>query len=139
MTERNEFSSDPLNRSLWVAFDPFSESLHAANDQWTLDVPTGRGEQRSEDFGGSAAASRRTSGILTGAIAALLSLMTGFLFTFIVNDITGRPHQWVFWPVAGLYFAVWIAEQRRFPGQRSKCTAVSLGFDGCCRTRRNMP
>ena len=114
MTERNEFSPDPLNGSLWVAFDPFPESPHAAKDQWTLEVTTGCSEWRPENLGGRAAASRPTSGILTGVIAALLSLMTGFLFTFMVNDITGRPHQWLFWPLTGLYFAVWVAEQRRF-------------------------
>jgi hypothetical protein len=113
MIERDEFSADPLNSSHWVLCDPLPGALNAPKDQWTLEGTTGCGEVRSEDFGGSAAASWPISGVWTGAIAAMLSLVTGFLFTFMVNDITGKSHQCLFWPVAGLYVAVWIAEQQR--------------------------
>jgi hypothetical protein len=100
---RDEFSAGLLNGSDWV-FGP--GELRGADDQGAYEG----GEVRSEDL--REAAARPTSGLLTGAIAALLSLATGFLFTFMVNDITGKSHQWLFWPVAGLYFAIWIAEQQ---------------------------
>jgi hypothetical protein len=102
---RDEFSAGLLNGSDWV-FGP--GELRGADDQGAYEG----GEVRSEDFREAASSSRPTSGVLTGAIAALLSLATGFLFTFMVNDITGKSHQWLFWPVAGLYFAIWIAEQQ---------------------------
>jgi hypothetical protein len=113
MIDRDEFSADPLNSSHWVVLDPIPGALHIAKDRWSYEGTTECGEGWSENFGGTSAASRPISGILTGAIAALLSLATGFLFTFMVNDITGKSHPWLFWPVAGLYFAVWIAEQQR--------------------------
>jgi hypothetical protein len=96
-----------LNGSAWV-FGP--GELRGADDQG----PYGGGEVRSEDFREAASSLRPTSRVLTGAVAAVLSLATGFLFTFMVNDITGKSHQWLFWPVAGLYFAIWIAEQQTF-------------------------
>ncbi len=102
---RDEFSAGPLNGYDWV-FGP--GELRGADDQRAYE---GR-EVRSENFREAAASLRPTSGVLTGAVAALLSLATGFLSTFMVNDITGKSHQWLFWPVAGLCFAIWIAEQQ---------------------------
>ncbi len=112
MIDRDVLSADPLNSFHWVVCDPLPGALNAPKDQWTLEGTTGCGEVQSENFGGTVAVSRPISAVLTGAIAAMLSLVTGFLFTFMVNDITGKSYQWLFWPVAGLYFAIWIAEQQ---------------------------
>lgn len=92
---------------------PLGSSVQVSCDGPTIQRAYEGGEVRSEDFR-EASSSRPTSGVLTGAIAALLSSATGFLLTFMVNDITGKSHQWLFWPVAGLYFAIWIAEQQTF-------------------------
>ena len=102
---RDEFSADPLNGSDWI-FGP--GELRGADDQrHTKAVKCAR-----KTFERRRRRCDLLQGVLTGAVAALLSLATGFLSTFMVKDITGKSHQWLFWPVARLYFAIWIAEQQ---------------------------